>query len=428
MSLDGLFFGPGDDDRADVVRFGFFAVLAVDIWDGISHLARYGAGHFNVSHLASLDGVLPAPDRTWMVALALIQIVLAIRAALGIQLRVTVPALAALYSVSYFWSQFDSYQHHYLLCVLLGVLSGGVLLDGDGRRFPAWSLRLVMGVLAIMYFWAGVTKVDAVWLSGKALGAAMTDEAARQLVMDLAQTFDVSHLDVLQWASWAAMLGEFFLVVGLLWPRTRTVAWALGLAFHVGIEVVDLRIGLFSYFMVALYLLYAPAPVVRWLAVPVRWLDGIDRSGASWPATVGAAAVTAAVVFVLPLPGAAVAACVCAGAVLAAGPQGRSPALAQAIAVLGLLALHQGSDVARDYYKYWGGDTRRRGPLTEAIEAYESVVELDPAYASGRLRLGDLYLRAERPGEAVEQWREALAIEPDNAGARQRLTQAGATP
>ena len=56
----------------------------------------------------------------------------------------------------------------------------------------------------------------------------------------------------------------------------------------------------------------------------------------------------------------------------------------------------QSSDVPRDYYKYLGGDARRRGELPAAIDAYEKAVQADPHYFSGWVRLGDLYLQQGR--------------------------------
>ncbi|MCP4810480.1 MAG: HTTM domain-containing protein [Proteobacteria bacterium] len=425
MTFQQLWFQPGSDDRADALRFGFFAVLAIDIWQGISHLARYGAGHFNVSHFAGLDGLIPVPDKAWMVGIALIQIVLAVRAALGVQLRVTVPALTLLYGASYYWSQLDSYQHHYLITVLLLIVSGGLWLDGDGKRIPAWTLRLMMAVLSIMYLWAAITKVDPEWLGGKTLGAALVDDDARIWVKSLAASLDVGHMTVLSWASWAAMIGEVVLAVGLLWPKTRRVCWALGLAFHVGVEIAALRIGLFSYFMVGLYLLYAPEVVCSTIARGVHWLE--RRGDGSWAGAVEAALLTGGALVFVPLPGARVAAVVVAALVLANGRITQRQVLVHALAGLFVVGCHVGTDVTRDYYKYWGGDTRRRGPVPEAIEAYENVVELDPTYTSGHLRLGDLYERAGRSEEALDEWRAALDLEPDNSAARDRLQRVGAS-
>lgn len=429
MSLTRLterLLAPGSDDRSDVVRFAFFGVLAVDIWFGIEHLARYGAGHFNVSHLPFLDGLIPAPERSWMVGLALVQVVLAVRAALGVQLRVTVPALTALYSVSYFWSQLDSYQHHYLLAVLLGVFSGGLLLERGAERIPPWALRLVMAVVALMYGWAAITKLDPEWLGGRTLGAALTDEGARDLVLWLAEASGTGHLEVLGWASIAALVGEVFLAVALLVRRTRTAAWGLGVAFHLGIEWADLRIGLFSWFMVGLYFLYAPDGVVRRLAPGVRKLAPISKGDTWWPTILAAFTVAAGVTW-LPFEGSWAAGLVAAGFIVVSGAASQRglPVLLAPAGVL--LLLHVGTDTAREYYKYWGGDTRRRGPLVEAIHAYEQVVALDPDYPSGHLRLGDLYLRDGRQDEAVAAWRRVLEVEPGNTTAAARLQQHGAT-
>ena len=410
--------GPGTPERGVALRVAFFLVLALDQWMQLAHLARYGAGNFNVSHLDAFDGLIPAPEREWMVALVLVQVVLAVRCAWGIQLRVGVPVLAGLYGVTYFWSQLDSYQHHYLIFVLLAVFAGAVLVEG-GDDLPHWSLRLLRWVLAIMYLYAGVAKMDPSWIDGSTLNSALTSDWGREQVHAVASGLEVAPLEVLAWGAIAALVLEVLLPVLLLWPRARTLGWVLGLLFHVSVEVLEFRIGLFSYFMVALYLLFAPRALVVWLVQRARSILPEAGEPQLAPTLVSAGAVGLAVAS-LPLASAPVAALVAAG--LFAWP--RLPwrsAVAQGLAAVFVLGVHASSDTLRDYYKYWGGDTRRRGPLSEAIVAYEHVVELDPEYVTGHVRLGDLYLRAERPEEARAAYEEALAIEPDNATARQRL-------
>ena len=64
-------------------RLLFFGVLAVDMWLQVDQAPRYGAHHFNVSHLPALDGLLPVMTRPVMAFLFILQAYLAGLVALG---------------------------------------------------------------------------------------------------------------------------------------------------------------------------------------------------------------------------------------------------------------------------------------------------------------------------------------------------------
>jgi tetratricopeptide (TPR) repeat protein len=125
-------------------------------------------------------------------------------------------------------------------------------------------------------------------------------------------------------------------------------------------------------------------------------------------------------------------------------------------ACAGLLLFHHNTDQLRDYYRYLGGDTRRRGELVEATAAYLQVTRIDPTYGSGFYRLGDLYyrqgdyeaaaaplararklmpgewqvhlraaqtyLKLDRPEEAVDAARAVLKLKPDEPTAKKIVT------
>ena len=426
MSLRDYWLREGTPERALALRFAFFGVLALDQWAQLAHLARYGAGNFNVSHLQFLDGVIPVPERGLMVGLVLLQIVLAVRCALGIRLRLSAPLLAGGYAVTYFWSQLDSYQHHYLVVVLVFVFGAAVLLEPSDDTLPPWSLRLVRWILAIMYLYAAIAKMEPAWLDGTTLRSALSSEWGQQAAQSLAQAMGVELLDVLSSGAWAAVGMELVLAVTLLIPRTRTFGWVLGLLFHLSVEVLEFRIGLFSYFMAGLYLLYAPRGMVRAAVRTLQaWLPSPGEANVG--ATIAGAAVVALAVAWLPLEG-ALGVGVVAFLLLSWPTLPLRDGLAQGLAAALLVGLAVGTDTLRDYYKYWGGDTRRRGPVDEAIMAYEHVVELDPAYVSGHLRLGDLYLRVGRKDEARAEYEEALIVEPGNSAAQERLEGLGGLP
>ncbi len=402
---------PGDADRAAVFRVLFFAVLAADCWENLAHLGRYGAGRFNVSHLAWADGLIPAPEKEWMVALVLLQVFLALRAAFGVALRQTLPLLALAYSVTYFWSQLDSYQHHYLISVLLWLLALAVLLEGDDR-LPGWALRGVGAVLSIVYFWAAVAKMDPQWLNGLTLSTQIKSEWGRE-------TFEGRYAEL----AGLVVSVEFALALGWQLRRLALPTLLLGCAMHIGIEVLGFRIGLFSYFMFASYSLLLPAAWHGALVRRVRDIFRLPGPCVPWQLGIGAVVLFAGWAL-LPFGGAALVAAIAIAALSGWGLSSRRQVVLQISTVALLWSAHASTDVARDYYRYIGGDTRRRGQVDEAIAAYGQVTRLDPSYFSGHVRLGDFYGQRGEWTLALDEYELAHAIEPANDDLPERLERA----
>jgi Tfp pilus assembly protein PilF len=76
----------------------------------------------------------------------------------------------------------------------------------------------------------------------------------------------------------------------------------------------------------------------------------------------------------------------------------------------------------------WGRFQYAKGNPTEARSALQKAVSLDGSSVVPRIDLGDLYLNAfHKPGEAIEQYRAALKLAPQHAGAHYALGVALAT-
>jgi hypothetical protein len=397
-----------------LVRVTFFPLLAVDALLQIPHAARYGTG-FQLAHLPLLDGL--APGRVPFIAIHLALAALFTLAALGVLTRLALPLAAALYAWVYLSSQLDSYQHHYLVGLVL-VLACAV----PWERPPAtplaattrsWAARLILVQLAIVYAWAAIAKLSPAWLDGSALALQVRVPWVRSLVDAVPGT----------WATVAVVTVavELFLAVAVPWRRLWPIAAPLAVAFHLGIDQTGLEIGLFSYLMVALWL----------LAVPERWLAPLARiapvpgprppPGWSFAALLVAIAASAAVAAAVRLPtttsaalaiGAAIAV---AFAVLRRRPS-HLAAAAPLVATLLWLAVDRGTDIAADTYRYWGGSARRLGNPAEARIAYQRLVAIAPDHAGGHYQLGRL-LAADAPDRAREHLRRAQALEPRRARA-----------
>ena len=406
-------------------RLLFFAVVAVDSWLEVAHAPRYGAGDFNVSHLPWLDGIIPVPGRPLVAFAFLAQAYLAALIALGAGGRLAIGALAALFAATYFPSQLDSYQHHYLLFLVL-LLCCFVPWEGAGRgdREPVrgWPVRLVLVQISIVYLFAAVSKMDPRWWSGDVL-ALQVHGWARDAVERLGGFGRAAPLVVLV---------ELLLAVAIHVRALRGPAAILGIVFHAGIEAAGFRIGLFSYFMLALYVLVIPERPLAWL---VRRVDGwraplVDRWRArrlalppAGRAGLAGAAILAgsAALLTVPLgPPAVAAALVCggAGAALVVRRRGQAGSIAlghlAACLLVAILARPSVTDTAREYYQFWGGSSRRLGDLETATRAYQRVVAIDPGYAQGHTSLANLYRRRGEVDRALAEAAIAQRLAPQD--------------
>jgi len=411
--------------RLRILRIAFFGVLGLDLWQQVSHAPRYGAGGMSVPHI-SLLSALPAPHRDWVLVLFCLGSFLAFRAAMGVAARASAAAVAALFGLIYFWSQVDSYQHHYLVWMIVLLAAFVPWEPANGPR-EHWAVRLLLVQLSLVYLWAAVAKMDPHWLEGRTLSMQISKEWVREGVMNTARAWEIKPLALWSAAAWSVMLAELTLAVCLQVRRLWPAALVLGLGFHIGIEVLGYKIGLFSAFMVALYSLLLPARVVAWCDRIWPSEEAERRLGPAMALSLAGAAATLALPFP---PVAALAAGVALFAGAAAWSRPTLPTgIAQLTAGLALVTLAETTDQARDYYKYLGGDTRRRGEVDVALDAYENVLAIDPEYVSGWVRLGDLMLRRGAEGDdeaAVEAFETALDLAPRRASSWSRLARARA--
>lgn len=158
------------------------------------------------------------------------------------------------------------YLNHYHWITLTSALMVAMPLHRrwslDARRdprvradhLPAWTIWTLRAQLAVVYLFAGLAKLNPDWLLraeplatwlplrdgltvvGPALGAPATAFAL----------------------SWAGAAFDLTIVAWLLWPRTRAIAYACVIAFHVGTWVLFPEIGIFPWLMIAGTTLFFP--------------------------------------------------------------------------------------------------------------------------------------------------------------------------
>ena len=247
-----------------LLRFGFFGLLAYDLWSiSLSHAPRYGAGGFNVAHLDFLN-IWFTPTPASIGLLYLLAGTLSLWIAVGLLGRIGVGVCASLYTFAYFWSQADSYQHHYLLCLCLFLFVGM-----PWHKKNSLGLNALMLQMALIYAWTAVAKLEPVWLSGDTLNKLVAAPEVRTNVLSVGAKLGFNTQETFQFSAWAVMLGEFFAAGAFLIRPLRNLAFFVVPWFHIMVEWIGFDIELFSYYMLLLnFTLLSPHCFWTW---PETW-------------------------------------------------------------------------------------------------------------------------------------------------------------
>ena len=417
--------------RLALWRVLFFGLLAADFWlILLEHVPRFGAGGFNVSQLPFLDRWLPVPTPPVVGPLYLLGGFLSTAIALGVSPRRCLFLLAPVYAGVYFWSQSDSYQHHYLISLLLILLTfvpeaaWTSPAPGEPERVDSWAMRLVYVQIGIMYAWTAVTKHTGVWLDGTTLEQIVTCEP-REHLRALAASTGMSLDATMAAAATAVMVGEYIAGVVYLARPLWVVGMVLIPMFHIGVEWLGLDIELFSYYMIGTNLI---------LLMPERWLEALWRRAAAGlaPLTRALAPVTApqapqamdagparamvgglAVLLLLaglttPYAGAPLAGVLLALSVVfvlrpwgGVSPRLRWHTVGMLLAGLALALTARFSETAYNYYRQWGGFLRRQGDEAGAMEMYVRANAAAGERPARHLQLAKLVARRQSPAEAL---------------------------
>ena len=284
-----------------------------------------------------------------------------------------------------------------------------------GFGFP-----LLATTIGIMYTYTALAKLDWNWLEGHTIQTLSGSSSAMAPLLAAAGAFGLT-----QEQTWSAIavttIGvELAIAVGYLlapvqdrgvhrWLRAYLwFAWALAMALHIGIESIELRIGWFSFYMLALgcgYLL--PLSVVDKLVTALTWPAQTAskrlspkpepaQSAGSWLALLGGLATVAligVVCEIVDFPGArpfGFTAMVGVAGVATwntiRGQRSRLPGMFTAVGITALLLLIAvtSSSTRFDFYRRLGKDYSRQREIELAIEAYEKADNYAPAGESRR--------------------------------------------
>lgn len=407
-----------------LLRVVVFTLLAIDALLQIEHAPRYGAGGFNVAQMPLLDAI--APGRALYSASVLVLAYLLVFAACGVLARYVLPIATAIYGWLYFSSHLDSYQHHYLVWLVL-LLACFVPwqrpIDATANTpVRSWALRLICIQLAILYLWAAISKLNVAWLDGRTLSGQMTG-SVRSLIDSTVG---------IKGAAWLVVLAELALAATVWIKRTWFIAAPLGIALHAGILATSLDIGLFAWLMLGIYILIIPDRVWTWLAtrpplptlrniagVIAGWFDG----AAKWLLWLFAAALGLVLAGVSRFDHGWAIGIGLLVALVIVTVVARKRASIASLAVAHVLALGVWTGVDRttktasDYFRLWGGSARRLGDPETSEYAYRRMIEIAPNEGGGHFQLGRLLLDRGADEEGIAALQRAQDLEPLRARA-----------
>lgn len=189
--------------------------------------------------------------------------ILAFMLTLGLCYRFTSIAFAIAFTWLFLMDR-TYYQNHYYLVTMLSwmmaILPAGKIfaLDVIGKpeksisTVPAWMLWVVRFHIGLPYFMGGIAKMDGDWLLGQPMRMTL---ASRTWVPGIGPWMTEEWMVMI--FSWGGMLFDLLVVPGLLWKKTRPLAFAAALMFHLT-NAFLFTIGIFPWLMIAATLVFFP--------------------------------------------------------------------------------------------------------------------------------------------------------------------------
>ena len=198
--------------------------------------------------------VLPEP---WMTAAYLAMAVLGAFVAIGFFYRISIVLLFLVFTYVELIDVTNYLNHYYLVSLLAFLmcflpLHRAFSVDAwlrPGRlvpSVPAWMLYLLRFQIGVVYFYAGIAKLQPDWLiHAQPLGIWLASRTETPLIGALLTWPAMPHI-----MSWAGFLNDTLIVPFLLWRRTRPYAVATLVFFHLGTHLLFV-IGVFPFLMVS---------------------------------------------------------------------------------------------------------------------------------------------------------------------------------
>jgi len=257
-------FSPMDGASLALFRMIFGAIMLVEVYRYFSHewvRSYYIDPKFHFTYYG-FGWVKPWPGQGMYWHFAVMGLAAA-GVMLGAWYRVSAMLLFVTFTYVFLLDQAYYLNHFYLICLLsllmIFIPANGLLSVDAWRKparrsddVPAWARWLLLAQLSIVYFYAGVAKLNEDWIHGEP----MRSWLAERVGMPLAGRFFTEEWMVLLF-NYGGLAFDLFIVPLLLWKRTRVLAFLWAIAFHM-FNMALFNIGIFPWLMLLATLLFFP--------------------------------------------------------------------------------------------------------------------------------------------------------------------------
>ncbi|MDZ4680549.1 MAG: HTTM domain-containing protein [Saprospiraceae bacterium] len=253
---------------------GFADVLGTWLYYHL-HEGAFQPGKFRFAYLG-FEWVQPLPE-PWMSAC----FILLLLSALGIIVGWRYRANAIIFALGFTWlfllEKAHYLNHGYLFCwisFLMIILPAHRCCSFDARRnpvlhsdvAPAWCVWILPFLMAVVYCYGGIAKLNPDWLRGVPLTTWLQQKAGMPVVgaaLDWPGTAFIM--------AYGGLLFDLTAPFGLLFRRTRVFVFVLGIGFHL-VNTLIFQIGIFPALSICLTALFFPPdfPVVWSRKLPAR--------------------------------------------------------------------------------------------------------------------------------------------------------------
>ena len=187
---------------------------------------------------------------------------------IGYKYRTSLSLFTVLWAGAYLMQK-ESYNNHYylllLVCMIMNFLPAGKSVSIDvrinpGKRsdvMPLWCSAVMILQVAIVYFFATVSKFYPQWINGTFVRL-MLQGSDHPAFLDGLFAKHWFHLFI----AWSGMVFDFLIVPLLLWKKTRTPAFIASLFFHL-FNAVILQIGIFPFFALSFVVFFYPPEKIK---------------------------------------------------------------------------------------------------------------------------------------------------------------------
>ncbi|MBI1304993.1 MAG: hypothetical protein GC181_00095 [Bacteroidetes bacterium] len=206
------------------------------------------------------DWLMPHPG-SWVYWIYVVMGLLAVAITTGYFYRISMVGFSILWTWTYLSHKVGYNNHHYLMVLLcwmmvfipanmamsLDVKQGRVRYSETTSKIFRWQFILL---LWIVYTYASIAKMYPDWMHGDVIESWFAPKKSLSLIGGF-YAWKFTPLLI----SWGGILFDLLVIPFLLIRKTRTVAFVIGIFFHV-INSISFQIGTFPYLMIASGILF----------------------------------------------------------------------------------------------------------------------------------------------------------------------------